>query len=73
MFANWVDISSSLPLHEAFGTYIIPASILRVLLVDNADTPHNRQSNVFVWADDDMVRIDFAAYEHETPKIIEGV
>jgi hypothetical protein len=65
MFANWVDISSSLSLHEAFGSYLIPPSILRVLLVDNADTPHNGVAN--------LVRIDFAVYEHETPKIIEGV
>jgi hypothetical protein len=72
MSANWVDISSSLSLHEAFGTYLIPPSILRVLLVDNADMPHNMEFRVFLGVDK-LARIDFAVYEHETPKIIEGV
>lgn len=69
---NWVDISSSLPLYEAFGTRLIPASIVRVLLVDNADTPYYRESIVFPRVDY-MVQNDFAIYEQETPQIIEGV
>lgn len=51
---------------------MIPGSILRLLLVDNAYTPHYGRPILLVNAGD-TVRMDLSVYEHETSKIIEGV